>query len=257
MDSSELLALFDRDQRRDVTYYGTRREVTPEVVRFVPTEGPGGGAVLYSQLDERNADRVIAEQQAYFAGLGQELEWKLYGHDRPADLGDRLAAHGFVPEEPESVMVLDMDDAPPVYWQPVPPEIRRVTTPAGIADIVALKTAVWGDSMAWLGEMLTLELNAPGDIMRLYAAYVDEQAVSAAWVRFHPPTQFASLWGGSTLPAYRNRGYYTALLAVRAQEARRRGFRFLTVDASNMSRPILEKRGFIRLTTATAYNWRA
>ncbi len=257
MDRNELLAVFDREQRRDVTYYGTRREVTPEVVRHIPdeNEGLGGGAILYSQLDESNADRVIAEQRDYFAALDMEVEWKLYSHDRPADLPARLLAHGFVPDEPESVMVLDMDDAPAVYWQPVPPEIRRLTGPEGIADVVAMEEAVWQEDKSWLAEMLTLELNAPGDIMRLYAAYVDGQAVSAAWIRFHPGTKFASLWGGSTLAAYRRRGHYTALLAVRAQEARSRGFRFLTVDASPMSRPILQKQGFIHLTTTTPYNW--
>jgi predicted acetyltransferase len=77
----------------------------------------------------------------------------------------------------------------------------------------------------------------------------------SAWIRFHPPTQFASLWGGSTLPAYRKHGLYTAVLAVRAQEARRRGYRFLTIDASPMSRPIVEKHGFQFLTYAHACNW--
>ncbi len=257
MDRIELLEIFDREQRRDVTYYGTRREVTPEVVRHIPDKdgGLGGGAILYSQLDASNGDRVIAEQRGYFAALDMEVEWKLYSHDQPADLPERLLAHGFVPDEPESVLVLDMDDAPAVYWQSVPPEIRRITEPAGIADVVAMEEAVWQEDKSWLAEMLTLELNAPGDIMRLYAAYVDGQAVSAAWIRFHPGTQFASLWGGSTLADFRRRGYYTALLAVRAQEARSRGFRFLTVDASPMSRPILQKHGFIHLTTATAYNW--
>jgi len=37
---------------------------------------------------------------------------------------------------------------------------------------------------------------------------------------------------------YRKRGLYTALLAVRAQEGRARQVKYLTVDASPMSRPI-------------------
>ena len=220
MTDAELLEIFDIEQRRDVEFPGTRREVTPEVVRHVATDGSNSGAVLYSQLDAGNADRVIAEQRAYFAGLGMEVEWKLYGHDRPADLGDRLLAHGFVPEELESVMVLDMLEAPDAYWQPISPAIRRITDAEGIEGVVALKVAIWGEPRAWLRDMLTAEVNAPGDVMRLYGAYVDDQIVSAAWVRFHPPGQFASLWGGSTLPDYRGRGLYSALLAVRAQEAR-------------------------------------
>lgn len=44
--------------------------------------------------------------------------------------------------------------------------------------------------------------------------------VSAAWTHYLPGTSFATLWGGSTLKQYRQRGYYSALLAVRAREAR-------------------------------------
>ena len=63
------------------------------------------------------------------------------------------------------------------------------------------------------------------------------------------------LWGGSTLPDYRKQGLYTGLLAVRAREAQARGRRFLTVDASPMSRPILERFGFVTIAMATECVW--
>jgi GNAT superfamily N-acetyltransferase len=87
-------------------------------------------------------------------------------------------------------------------------------------------------------------------------AYVQNVAAACAWIRFPPGSPFASLWGGATLPELRNRGLYTALLAARVQEARARGWRYLTIDAGHMSRPIVEKRGFRLLTYATACNWR-
>ena len=96
---------------------------------------------------------------------------------------------------------------------------------------------------------------ADSERIQFYMAYADGVPACAAWIRFHPGTQFASLWGGSTLPAYRRRGLYTAVLSVRAQEARRRGYRFLTIDASPMSRPIVAKHGFQVLTFAHACNW--
>ena len=65
----------------------------------------------------------------------------------------------------------------------------------------------------------------------------DGTVVCAAWVDFHDGTDFASLWGGSTLTEYRGRGIYKALVARRADEAAERGFRFLQVDASPDSRP--------------------
>ena len=80
--------------------------------------------------------------------------------------------------------------------------------------------------------------------MSVYVAYVAGQPASAARIEFHPARQFAELYGGSTVPDQRGRGLYTALVAVRAQEALTRGVRFLTVDASPMSRPILERLGF-------------
>jgi len=84
---------------------------------------------------------------------------------------------------------------------------------------------------------------------------VDGQIVSAGWTYYYPPTQFARLLGGSTLPDYRKRGYYTALLVTRVREARQRGCRFLTLDASPMSRPILEKHGFQCLEFSTLCRW--
>jgi GNAT superfamily N-acetyltransferase len=256
MNTAELLALFDCEQRRDIAFYGSRRSVTPRIVRQIPEPGYGGnGYVLYSNLREADADRAIEEEIAFFTGLGIRFGWKLYGHDLPADLGARLAARGFIPQEIESVVVLDLDEAPADLWQPIAADLRRVTDPAQIAEVVAVQDAVWGERFDWLGAQLAQELQNAGDDFRLYLAYAEGTAASTAWVRFHPPTRFASLWGGSTLADYRGRGLYTALLAARAQEARRRGVRFLTVDASDMSRPILERRGFRFLTTARDYKW--
>lgn len=79
--------------------------------------------------------------------------------------------------------------------------------------------------------------------------------VSAAWLEINPGTDFAGLWGGSTLPAWRGRGLYKALVAARAQVAAARGVRYLQVDASTNSEPILRRLGFKAITTTTPYVW--
>jgi GNAT superfamily N-acetyltransferase len=68
-----------------------------------------------------------------------------------------------------------------------------------------------------------------------------------------PGTRFAGLWGGGTVEAWRGRGIYRALVAHRARIAADRGYRYLQVDASDESRPILERLGFAPLTTTTPY----
>jgi hypothetical protein len=92
--------------------------------------------------------------------------------------------------------------------------------------------------------------------MSVYVAYIDEQPASAAWIYFPKHSQFASLWGGATVNGFRKQGLYTALLAVRAQEAKARQVRYFTVDASPMSRPILEKFGFEMIAYSYPCKWK-
>ena len=66
---------------------------------------------------------------ALFEHLGQDFEWKLFEHDRPSDLKERLEGHGFLVEEAEAIMVLDLAEAPLVLWQPV--DGGRIDVPRG------------------------------------------------------------------------------------------------------------------------------
>jgi GNAT superfamily N-acetyltransferase len=84
-------------------------------------------------------------------------------------------------------------------------------------------------------------------------ALAGAEPVCAARVDFHIGTDFASLWGGGTLPEWRGRGIYRALVSRRARLARDRGYRYLRTDALPTSRPILEKLGFVRITTTVPY----
>ena len=108
---------------------------------------------------------------------------------------------------------------------------------------------------AWLAESLAAELEAGPEALTILIAEAGATVACAAWVRFASGTAFATLWGGSTLPAWRGRGIYRALVAQRANLAAARGFRYLQVDASDASRPILERLGFVPVTTTTPFIW--
>ena len=84
-------------------------------------------------------------------------------------------------------------------------------------------------------------------------AWAGDVAVSAGRVEFHEGTDFASLWGGGTLPDWRGRGVFRALVGHRATLARDRGYRYLQVDALPTSRPILERMGFHPLAETTPW----
>ncbi|OBA71721.1 acetyltransferase [Mycobacterium sp. 1554424.7] len=200
-------------------------------------------------------DRLIGRQREYFAARGEAVEWKTHGHDKPDDLTDRLRAAGFIPEKQEMVMIGLADQmtvAPPL---PDGLVVRQVTASGDMQRISALQSAVWQQDWGWLADDLTARVaNAP-DETAVFIAEADSEIVSAGWLGLHPGTEFASLWGGSTLPHWRGRGIYRALVATRARIAVARGVRLLQVDASADSAPILRRLGFDAVTTTTPYVW--
>lgn len=171
MTRQEVLDQFTREQRIEIEYPSMRKDVLPGCIRFVRS-APGISFVLYSQLDQANADAVIQEQVEYFTHLNQPFSWKVFNY------------------------------------------------------------------------------------VSVYVAYADGQPACTGWTYFVPQGQLATLWGGSTVAEFRQRGLYTAILAVRVQEAIHRGCRYLTIDASPMSLPIVARQGFELLAYAQDFNWK-
>ncbi|MDH6220859.1 GNAT family N-acetyltransferase [Streptomyces pseudovenezuelae] len=254
MDHVGVLALFDRNMREGAQPDGpdARVERVGRVVRQVAS-ARGWNGVVWSDLDETTADEAIAEQVAYFSGLGHEFEWKLYGHDLPEDLGQRLAAAGFTAEPEETLMIaevnsLDLDAEPPEGIRLLP-----VTDAAGVELVGDVHEKAFGTDGTRMRHQLLARLTSEPDTVVAVVALAGDEPVSAARMEFVPGTRFAGLWGGGTVEAWRGRGVYRALVAHRARSAVERGYRYLQVDASPQSRPILERLGFEPLTTTTPY----
>ncbi len=256
MDKSQIIAIFEQDQRKDVVFTNMRREVTPHVVRHIDTSDDRGGMVTYSRLNEANADDIIQQEVSFFERIGQDFEWKLYDYDEPPDLKERLGAKGFIVGEVEALLILDLEDAPAILWQPVHHQVERITKPEKLTDVEIVEQRVWEEDSSWVHSYLGGALREHPEQMSVYVAYINGQPASAAWTYFQEHSQFASLWGGATIREFRQQGLYTTLLAVRAQEAKTRHVRYLTVDASPMSRPILEKFGFELITYTWACKWK-
>jgi GNAT superfamily N-acetyltransferase len=219
---------------------------------------PRRGFVSYRTLegiDAAELDELIARQIEHFAARGEAFEWKTRGHDKPVDLPQRLRAAGFVPEDPETVLIGVTAD---LATDPALPEgvsLRAVIHDADLHRIAGLESAVWAADRSWLADDLRQRIAAAPDEIEILVADTDHVVVSAAWLVYKPGTDFAGLWGGATLAGWRGRGIYRALVARRAQLAVARGVKYLQVDASDNSRPILERLGFVAVTTTTPYVW--
>lgn len=255
-----VLTAFNRQIRQATTPDGTGAtfDTTDTVVRRLGQPGHDGSGVIWSDLESGNADAVIAEQVALFGGRGQRFEWKLYDYDEPPDLAGRLTAAGFVPEDPESFVVAEVGEIVVALRSAGLPDgvrIERVTDAAGLDLMKVVQETVFEEDRSELRESLLTQLEAAPDLAGLFVAMAGDVPVCAARVEFLPGTEFAGLWGGGTLAEWRGRGIYRALVRVRAELAASRGYKYLTVDASEDSRPILERIGFTRLAVTTPYIW--
>lgn len=254
----ELLEIFDAQIRRGTAAEPGRTVVerTPLDVVYQSSAEPGGwNAVVWSRLTPETADAAIADSVTHFTARGAaEFEWKSYSHDTPADLPERLASAGFVPEEPETLMVAEVADLAAMPGDlPEGVVLRPVRTEADLELAVTVGNAAFGGGGDHLRERLLGQLRAdPGGVL-CWVAMAGDTPVCSARMEVHAGTDFGSLWGGGTVEEWRGRGIYRALVKARAGVAAEHGLRFLQVDASPMSRPILERLGFRGLAVTTPY----
>lgn len=259
-EADKLLALYDAQLRAHVPEplpAGVTIERDGPLVRTI---GFGGsGWVEYRELGdptEVELDRLIQAQIARFAELGTPFEWKFHSHDRPGFLEEHLLAAGFVAEELETVVIAETAELADTGSAPAGIAIREVFERADLERIGEMEAVVWGGDGSWYPATLEQELTADPTGIAIFVAEADGVVVSAGWVRFPSGTDFATFWGGSTLPEWRGRGVYRALVSRRAQLAADRGRRYLEVDASADSRPILERLGFQAVTQTRPYIWK-
>ncbi|GIF71241.1 GNAT family N-acetyltransferase [Asanoa siamensis] len=253
----ELLALHDEQVR------GTIADRLPPSWRAA-WDGP----VLYARSPQREMafardlggvdgaelDALIARVRERAAAAGRAVEWKTYGHDRP-DLTSRLRAAGFVPEDVETVVIGAAADLTEAGGDVAGVTIRATTDISDLRRIAAMESSVWGADWSFLADDLHDRIEASPDDLAIFVAEAHGEVVSAAWLAAFPGTEFAALWGGSTLAAWRRKGIYRALVARRARVAADRGIRYLMVEASDDSRPILQRLGLRAVGTTTPWVW--
>jgi GNAT superfamily N-acetyltransferase len=257
-DAATLLAAYDAQLRGAAEVQGSRqwdRSGPLWRARF-----SSGGFVSYESLEGvTDVDELIAETVEFFAldPAMEEFEWKTRGHDWPPDLGERLEAHGLVPEEIETVMVGEASALAVDVEVPDGVTVRRVDQlperEALVTEASEVAARIFGGGPT-AAEMLE-RLDRMQGLEQFWVAEADGRVVCSGRLAQVAGTDFAGIWGGSTLPEWRGRGIYRALTAARARAALEQGVRFINSDCTVMSRPILERSGLVAVTTSTPYVW--
>jgi hypothetical protein len=189
VDLPAVLTAFDEQmRRRPVAGPGARVEVDERVTRTVGTDA-SWSAVVWSDLTEANADEVIAAEVARSTGA---LEWKLYSHDRPADLPDRLKAAGLQPEPVETLMVAEIADLDLPVAEPAGVRLVGVDDAQGVESMLGVHEKVFGSGSVHPGtvEAVRTALGLRPRPIEAVVAWAGDVAVSAGRVEFHEGTEF-------------------------------------------------------------------
>ena len=258
-DAREFLVAYDRQLRTDAETPGATAETRLGPLRLVTFAG-GRGFVTYpapSGDDAESIARLVGPAADHYRGIPEitRVEWKTRGHDRLVGLHEALADNAFQPDEQESIMIgraqlLDVD-------VPLPEGVtlRKVRDEADVRAMTAMEDLAFGSELSDVMTHTLVRRLALNEGMELWVAEADGQVVGAGRLEPVTGTDFAGIWGGATLQAWRGRGIYRALTAARARSALAQGKTLIHSDSNESSRPILERAGLMKVSTTTPYYW--
>lgn len=255
MDEISILRLFDEERQRipddDITFSSTRY-----LVRAIDSHGSWAG-IVYSCFPEEETERVITGEIEFFAKLNRGFEWKVYSHDKPANLLAELGRRGFQIGEEEALLIRDLRELPAALTAPLPAgvSVTPVTDENGVNDFLSVEAALW-PAAEKLRDRLLATLSDPAQRELAFVAYAGGNPIGCGRLTAPRESRFAGLWGGAVLPDFRGRGVYRGLLAARIMHILRfSSVEYLRVDALPASRPILEKYGFRQIASTWPADW--
>ena len=247
MNLADVLQAYEDEVRaRPIARTGFCVEDDGSVIRL---KGP---FVFVSQwsFTEATMDAAVASLVEEARKTRALLIWRVFPHDQPATLAACLRRQGFVSESPGTLMVFDLSQTLPSPATSV--EVRRAITPQDVDDYLSVMDAVFGDDDTGLLKD-TYDALLDDAHFCLFTAYVEGKPVAGGRLESGPGRQFGALFGGGVEVEYRGRGIYRSLVHARAQEARRLGLRYISTEALETSRPILQRMGFEPLASETTW----
>lgn len=203
--------------------------------------------VLISQIPDDDADAVIDRTCAEYASAGLPFKWFVGPETRPRDLGRRLEARGF-----RGVPVRGMAIDPTAWTAAAPPDVTvELVTLATIDEYNDCFTAGWNVPMPE-EQRSTIARAIANPRFDTFVARVDGVPVGTCGSVYKERSVF--LVGGNVLAAYRRRGVYRAMLAMRLARAIAAGRSLAVTQArEESSAPILERLGFESMFSAVVY----
>jgi hypothetical protein len=236
-----LLALADNPNTHTPLGPDDERIVQPRFVLWMGSH-PDWNVAQRFRFAATELDEVMAEVHGLLRERDRvRLSWEIGSHATPHGLAELLLDRGLVWDEPDPLQIgMVLDHAPP---RPPGVQVRAVKTFEEYATSETIAHTSFGStdlSEAQIGQGFG---RYDPSRSRRYLARIDGQDVATGNASF--TAHGVVLNAGSTLPQWRGRGAYRALVRARWDDAVAAGTPALVTQAGRMSLPILEQIGFV------------
>jgi GNAT superfamily N-acetyltransferase len=210
--------------------------------------------VMTAQLAREEVDERIDELQAEFQSRDLPLEWTVGSSTKPRDLGENLLRKGLTNRLVVPGMAMDLGSLPEV---PVPDglTIQRPDTPQELETCIRIACVGFQIAEPLVRKLVDIERSMPADHRESTVLYLGRmRGEPVASTTLFLSAGVAGLYFVSTLPAARGRGIGGAMAAWALQEARNRGYRIGTLQATEMGLPVYRGLGFREYGRFEIYN---
>lgn len=239
---------------RRYAWEGKPETVTDFGDALLRAQGRAGGTVARLALDPGRVEARLDELIEAVEGDGRRCLWIVGPDTRPGDLGDRLTTRGFARvREWAGLALTDLRAA--AADSPAGVTVEPLSWANAAAYAAALARPDDERHRAYLLACAHRYLGIPERKIEILVARLDGAAAGYA-VLWAAAGGVAMLADALTVPAFRRRGVYRALVARRLALARAAGCTaVVTYARTDTSAPILARRGFRELCRVAGYLW--
>jgi GNAT superfamily N-acetyltransferase len=218
--------------------------------------------VWQPRLEPEHVDAALLESIAWFQDhKAPFFFWWLDPNAQPANLPERLEAHGFMPWEkhaPGMAASLEALDYSAMSKTPAGFEMKRVHDEHDLLEfkeafVNGLEVPDWA-GQAWVDATLSFGIeHAP---WRCYVGTLHGKAVASNML--FCGAGVASVFGVATHPEARGQGIGAAISLIAYDEARALGYRYGVLFATDLGQPVYQRIGFQNIgTSISRYLWQA
>lgn len=210
---------------------------------FISHQPAPGSIVLRATWPEENVDQQIDKLFLELSQHVAEMDWMIFPHDQPTNLGDYLAARGMVGGRGGNWLWADLSAPLPAPNLLPDFRIEQVRDDAMMAVWVRASEAGFGGELACFYDAYARHGYGDDAFSLHYIGYWGDIPVTSATLL--DAGGGASVYDLSTPSEYRGKGFGGALTLALMEEIRRRGYADTWIWSSNMAQSLYRTLGYV------------